>query len=97
MQITLGMFLSVAYGANNGHTAMGSLAMLRSIHTAGEVPGAAAVSITLRCVSAVAMAIGTLFWGKRLAPITGQLLMASTDNAAMMFSSIMCDRRGSGA
>ena len=66
------MFLSVAYGANTGHTAFEIFSMLRSIHRTGVVSETADMDFALRCTSTVAMAIGTLFLGKRLAPVTGQ-------------------------
>lgn len=72
MQIMLSAFLSVAYGANTGHAFMGVLAMLRSIHSSGVVPASVDMGIMLRCVSAAAMAVGTVLWGGRMAPITGE-------------------------
>ncbi|DBA92175.1 TPA: hypothetical protein ACH3X1_015890 [Trebouxia sp. C0004] len=70
-QITLGVFLSLASGANSAHTSFGVLAMMRQIQQSGTVSASASLGIRLRCISAVGTAIGTLLWGKRLAPITG--------------------------
>ncbi|KAL0031297.1 hypothetical protein WJX79_001595 [Trebouxia sp. C0005] len=70
-QITLGVFLSLASGANSAHTSFGILAMMRQIQTSGTVSASASLGISLRCISAVGTAIGTLLWGRRLAPITG--------------------------
>ena len=71
MQITMGVFLSVAYGANSAHTSFGILAMIGHLHDSGTVPATANLGMGLRCVSAGGTAIGTLLWGRRLAPITG--------------------------
>ena len=66
------MFLSVAYGDNNGHTSFGLFSMLMAIHHSGVVPATADVGFALRCISGIAMAIGALCLGKRLAPVTGE-------------------------
>ena len=71
LQITLGVFLSLAFGANSAHTSFGILAMMRQIQKSGTVSASASLGIRLRCISAIGTAIGTLLWGKRLAPITG--------------------------
>jgi len=72
LQITLGVFLSMAYGAYNAHTSMGILAMLRLIHSSGNVPATANMDLLLLCVSTAAMAVGSMLLGKRLVPVTGQ-------------------------
>lgn len=64
-------FLSVAYGANNGHVSMGVVAMLGHIHRAGVVPPSVDVGLALRFANAAAMALGTLLLGARLALVTG--------------------------
>ena len=71
LQITLGVFLSLASGANSAHTSFGILAMMRQIQKSGTLSTTASLGIRLRCISALGTAIGTLLWGKRLAPITG--------------------------
>ncbi|KAL0049305.1 hypothetical protein WJX82_010880 [Trebouxia sp. C0006] len=77
-QITLGVFLSLAFGANSAHTSFGILAMMRQIQKSGTVSASASLGIRLRCISAIGTAIGTLLWGKRLAPITGVCLAKMT-------------------
>ena len=71
IQVVLGAFLSLAYGANSAHTSFGILAMIGHLHDSGTVLETANLGMLLRCVSAVGAAFGTLLWGKRLAPITG--------------------------
>lgn len=71
MQIVLGVFLSLSYGANTAHTSFGVLAIMRYIHTSGCLTATANLGIKLRCVSAIGTAIGALVFGRRLAPITG--------------------------
>lgn len=72
MQIILSAFLSLAYGANNGQVTMGMFAALRHISRFGVVPESVDMDIGLRCVMAAGMAIGTILWGSRLAPVTGR-------------------------
>ena len=71
IQVVLGVFLSLAHGADSAHTSFGILAMIRHLHDSGTVLQTANLGMLLRCASAVGAAVGTLLWGKRLAPITG--------------------------
>ena len=71
VQVILSSFLSLAYGANNGRVSMAMFAALRDISRSGVVPELAAMDIGLRCVLAASMAVGTILWGSRLAPVTG--------------------------
>lgn len=83
VQVILGAFLSLAYGANNGHVSMGMFAGLRHISRSGVVPESAAMDIGLRCVLAASMAVGTILWGSRLAPVTGLQLVHTTGPASV--------------
>ena len=51
---------------------MGMFAALRHISRFGVVPESVDMDIGLRCVMAAGMAIGTILWGSRLAPVTGR-------------------------
>lgn len=66
------MLVSMAYGANNARTSVGVYALMYSIYSTGTVEQYASISITLRCMGAVGMGLGTLFCGFRLAPVTGR-------------------------
>ena len=71
LQILLAAVLSVAYGANTGQTTMGIVAMLHVINKSQAVPETASTGILLHAIKTVAMLIGTINWGGRLAPVTG--------------------------
>ena len=90
MQIVMAAFLSVAYGARNAHASMGILAMVISIHETGSVPVSADMGIMLRCVCAAGTAIGTLFLGKRLAPITGDSVAFLNQDVFLEQTSVVC-------
>ncbi len=71
LQIVLAAVLSVAYGANTGQTTMGIVAMLHKITNSQAVPATADVGIVLHAIKTVAMLVGTIKWGGRLATVTG--------------------------
>lgn len=60
---------------------MGMFAGLRHISRSGVVPESAAMDFGLRCMLAASMAVGTILWGSRLAPVTGLQLVHTTDPA----------------
>lgn len=70
-QVLTSLFLSVAHGANNARTSVGVLTLMRDLQSTGVVTATVHIGFTSRGFGAVGMALGTLLWGFRLAPITG--------------------------
>jgi len=83
-------FLSVAYGGNTGQTTMGIVAMLHVITKSQAVPATADVGIVLHAIKTVAMLIGTINWGGRLAPVTGMPCILS--RLSQFSSAQICNR-----
>jgi len=67
----------VAYGARNGQPSMGHVATLSKINKSQALPATASVGIVLRIIKIIAMLIGTITWGGRLAPVTGMPCISS--------------------
>ena len=72
MQVMFNFFLSIAWGANHGHLSMPVFHMIKDIYTSDAVPETITMACSLHAASLVGMTLGTLLWGARLTPITGE-------------------------
>ena len=73
VQVLYCFLLSTAWGAQNGHLTFPVFQTIREIYASRTVPETVEMGWGMHAASLTGLTIGTLLFGKRLAPVTGNM------------------------